>query len=418
MSEKSFNIILSNREGGPELFKEIVGDIYGELQLNYHMLSWTDTCKRESNNDLVYKLEARKGWADGLDLKLVYSNSLEDVNVTIDSGTSFDMLVSGIVMMSSIVLGALIASAAAWEEGVVGPGTFFVGGLIGLVIGAILAVVSSGFICYLCIPKRFRERNKKRVDKVHVLCKQLAEKTLNPELPEVIFSDIHGQDGDWITAAKDKASVGWLTFCSAFIVFCASTYMAYLILMGNGGYQISEMFNWGSTAVLDEGIVEQEQVSETKDIPAMVELMYLTSNAEERLVIAKEILTQERSNSDALYVIGMAFQSGLVVSKDEKAAMVSFNLAAGDGHEKAQLELAEAYKNGRGIAVNLKQAAYWYKEAAGSGNLKAQFNIGLCYEHGMGVEKNLNFAKIWYKKAEAKGNENAAKALQRLRGEY
>ena len=336
MSKKSFNVILSNREGAPELFKTIVDDIYTELQDKYNMLNWTDSCQRESSNDLVYKLEARHGWTDGLDIKIVYSNAVEDVNVTVDPTHSFDMFITGLLIVSSMLVGALIATAAAWDKGVIGIGTFVIGGFIGLVVGAILAAIMGNVFCFLCIPKRFRIRNQNRVDQVVKYCEKITERSLNPQLPKVEFSNLHGEDCDWHSSVKGKRGAGWLVFLFAVINLSIYGYATYLKIEKDAG-ALSELLSRGSSEVIQNELVEEEYIEEQYSLEDMNRDMLSSEDEYVRVGLAQEILKQDKNNLDARYVIGLAFHRGIAVTKDEKAAFVSFNLAAGDGHVKAQL---------------------------------------------------------------------------------
>ena len=56
----------------------------------------------------------------------------------------------------------------------------------------------------------------------------------------------------------------------------------------------------------------------------------------------------------------------------------------------------------------------WFRLAAKQGEDDAQFNLARCYEHGAGVTKNYEKASEWYAKAAEQGNEDAEEALRRM----
>ena len=102
-------------------------------------------------------------------------------------------------------------------------------------------------------------------------------------------------------------------------------------------------------------------------------------------------------NGDAAsqYRLGVMYDRGEGVTKDEKEAASWYIKAASQDDTRAQFAVAEMYSQGRGVQQDDKMAVKWYLEAAGHGFPKAQFNVGLIYAKGMGVPQDLVQAYKW-----------------------
>ena len=84
----------------------------------------------------------------------------------------------------------------------------------------------------------------------------------------------------------------------------------------------------------------------------------------------------------------------------------------GDAH--AQFLLGSLYDTGELIPKDLKKALMWYKKAANQGHAKAQFNLGRLYANGKGVQKDYVKAYSWFNLAAANGNADAADYRNRI----
>ena len=73
------------------------------------------------------------------------------------------------------------------------------------------------------------------------------------------------------------------------------------------------------------------------------------------------------------------------------------------GNTRAQNKLGLMYENGRGVAKDDAQAVYWYRKAADQGEAYAQKNLGVMYANGRGVAKDEAQAVAWYRKAADQG---------------
>jgi TPR repeat protein len=96
----------------------------------------------------------------------------------------------------------------------------------------------------------------------------------------------------------------------------------------------------------------------------------------------------EEGHSDSQFNVGLMFEQGIGVEKDEKEAIVWYGKAAEQGNVLAQYNLAVLYENGRGTAVDFAQANEWYRKASAQGDPLAIGNLGMLYVRGQGVKEN------------------------------
>jgi TPR repeat protein len=81
-----------------------------------------------------------------------------------------------------------------------------------------------------------------------------------------------------------------------------------------------------------------------------------------------------------------------------------FELAANQGLDGAQVDLAYLYVTGFGAPKDLEQAFHWYSLAAAQGNPNGEYSLGICYLHGEGTEQNLALARKWISSAFSHGD--------------
>ena len=68
------------------------------------------------------------------------------------------------------------------------------------------------------------------------------------------------------------------------------------------------------------------------------------------------------------------------------------------------------YERGLGVPKNEVLAAKWFSKAAEGGNSSAQYELGDCYRLSKGVGTDLSKAYFWYNLAAASGNDDAHEA--------
>jgi formylglycine-generating enzyme required for sulfatase activity len=111
-----------------------------------------------------------------------------------------------------------------------------------------------------------------------------------------------------------------------------------------------------------------------------------------------------RYSSPVQYIVGVMYEGGRGVAKDDEQAVFWYRKAAEQGNADAQYSVGWMYENGRGVANDDAQAVFWYRKAAEQGNADAQYNLGWMYENGRGVAKDDEQAVVWYRKAAEQGN--------------
>jgi TPR repeat protein len=111
-------------------------------------------------------------------------------------------------------------------------------------------------------------------------------------------------------------------------------------------------------------------------------------------------------SSFGLYVIGICYFKGIVVSKDKIEAGKWFFLAAEKKHENSQLQLGVMFQSGQGVTHNYTEAMQWYLLAATQGNAEAQISLGEMFACGFGVAQDNAEAVRWYRLAAAQGVAN------------
>ena len=89
------------------------------------------------------------------------------------------------------------------------------------------------------------------------------------------------------------------------------------------------------------------------------------------------------------------FRSGDPPSREEQ-----YSLGLVDqGLPEAHFELGMRYEHGFGVEKNEQQAAAFYRLAADQGYVRAQYNLALMYDTGQGVPENNTEAVRWYRAA-------------------
>jgi TPR repeat protein len=96
----------------------------------------------------------------------------------------------------------------------------------------------------------------------------------------------------------------------------------------------------------------------------------------------------EEGHVDSQFNLGLMYEQGIGVGKNEKEAIVWYRKSAVQGNVFAQYNLAVLYENGRGTAVDFAQANEWYRKASVQGDPLAIGNLGMLYLRGQGVEEN------------------------------
>ncbi len=99
---------------------------------------------------------------------------------------------------------------------------------------------------------------------------------------------------------------------------------------------------------------------------------------------------------------------------DFETAFHEFSVAADEGLDLAQYNLAILYFTGQGVDADLAKAFRWTKSAADQGHVAAQFNLGSLYYSGDGVDVDKDKAVEMFGLAARAGHANAALLLANM----
>lgn len=116
------------------------------------------------------------------------------------------------------------------------------------------------------------------------------------------------------------------------------------------------------------------------------------------MVFISEIHAQAEENAN--------FEAGIAAIEinDMPTAYKAFLAAAKEGHADSQFNVGVMYEQGIGVAKDDQQAVVWYGKAAAQGSSAAQYNLGVLYENGRGTPVDFAKANDWYRKASVQGD--------------
>lgn len=101
-------------------------------------------------------------------------------------------------------------------------------------------------------------------------------------------------------------------------------------------------------------------------------------------------------------------------TKDYVTAFELYKQAVEEGSIAAMCDIGIMYEYGRGISKNESEAVKWYRKAAERGDARGQYCLGDMYKYGIGVVQDRYEAMNWYAKAAEQGNEKAQQKLNFL----
>ena len=106
-------------------------------------------------------------------------------------------------------------------------------------------------------------------------------------------------------------------------------------------------------------------------------LLAACSRTEETEAVRQLRQAAERGDAEAQNNLGVSYDHGDGIAKDDAEAVRWYRLAAEQGHAKAQNNLGTMYKFGVGVPKDAVAAVRWYRLAAEQGHAKAQYNLGV-----------------------------------------
>jgi TPR repeat protein len=128
----------------------------------------------------------------------------------------------------------------------------------------------------------------------------------------------------------------------------------------------------------------------------------------------KFLSAADLGSAEARNMLGILYDNGFGVQRNQAEAMKWFEAAARDEYPPAMFCIGVLYRDGRGVSQDLCEAAKWIRKAADKGNDEAQFNLGVMYFRGDGVPQDTQQAGRWWRLAAEQGNANAKQNLSLL----
>ena len=96
----------------------------------------------------------------------------------------------------------------------------------------------------------------------------------------------------------------------------------------------------------------------------------------------------KEGHADSQFNVGLMYEKGIGVGKDEKEAVAWYSKSAEQGNSAAQYNLGVLYENGLGTGIDYAKANEWYRKASVQGDALAIGNLGMLYVRGQGVKEN------------------------------
>ena len=110
------------------------------------------------------------------------------------------------------------------------------------------------------------------------------------------------------------------------------------------------------------------------------------------------------------------FQAGLEAYQrnDYEAALEEFRPLAEQGHAEAQYKLGVMYDVGKGVPKNDTEAVSWYRKAAEQGHAWAQYSLAVMYYNGEGIPQDYVQAYAWFDIVASQGDKDAERVRDDL----
>lgn len=136
---------------------------------------------------------------------------------------------------------------------------------------------------------------------------------------------------------------------------------------------------------------------------------YISGDYERALEILKPLA--EDGDSEAQKVLGIMYDYGHGVEKDQQQALYWYIKSAEQGNPAVQYQVGAKYFRGEGTQQDYAEAGKWWELAANGGQVDAQFNLGLMYYRGLSVERDDIRAVRLFQQAAEQGHSYAQYSL-------
>lgn len=110
----------------------------------------------------------------------------------------------------------------------------------------------------------------------------------------------------------------------------------------------------------------------------------------------------DQGNAEAEYRLGNAYVQGSKDLPRDRTQGLGLMVRAGEhGHATSLRSIGDYYRNGRfGFPKDDIEAVNWYRKAADLGSEVAESHLAVAYQLGRGVPQDLRQAEFWYRRSE------------------
>jgi len=191
---------------------------------------------------------------------------------------------------------------------------------------------------------------------------------------------------------------------------------------GDGGTR-GQMADKDEVSQADEPKEAVHKVPEPASQPTQVPTVLSTKHDDEETNTDKPQKTvrqsrqeaAEQGDAQAQFNLGVMYERGTDVTKDEQQALKWYRKAAEQGLAQAQDHLGMMYY--KSVTLDDQQAVKWFRNAAEQGLAQAQLHLGLMYQLGEGITEDDQQAIKWFRKAAEQGDVSAQKLLTAMNGQ-
>lgn len=196
-----------------------------------------------------------------------------------------------------------------------------------------------------------------------------------------------------------------------------------LSLLLTSGVAFSADYNKGLKAAqlgdFETALAEWAPLAESGNSAAQANLGMIYEFGKEVLknnktVVKWHTLAAKQGNIDSQFNLGVIYTGGALENANK--AVKWYTSAAEQGVVDAQYNPGVMYEDGKGVLANDKTAVKWYTLASEQGDASAQNNLGIMYEKGRGVLTDTKRGYMWYSIASYTGNDFGTKNKDKITG--
>lgn len=136
---------------------------------------------------------------------------------------------------------------------------------------------------------------------------------------------------------------------------------------------------------------------------------YPTDTYSQELLVAAE-----SGDVDAQVLLGICYEDGKGIAKDDSKALYWYELAADGGDAYAMAYAGIMYVVGNGCDKNVSKGFRLIQKSANQGNRVGEVYLGDCYYRGVDGEPDVLKAWEWYKKASEQGPKTAKNRIEEI----